>query len=331
MNERVTAVSGMRISGNIHAGNYFGAMTQFLQLQAEGARCFFFVADLHAYTKARRPIDVYRMATEVARLYIACGVDPTLCTLYRQSDVPEISQISVLLATVINLGRLSRCVTFKEELRKAEMNEGEASLALVSYPVLMSADIVSVRANRVPVGRDQAQHIEITRSIAAAFNRIYIDEVLVVPEMHMHDSITVPGLNGSEKMGKSDGNTLGLLDDERSIRKKIGCIPTQTNASTEMTSGTQALFTLVDLCCPQEVAYRYRARFADGESGFFGEMKQRLGDDVVELLKPIQRRYAELSDDSVAQILADGAGRVRSIAGEVLVRMQIAMGIRPNV
>ena len=159
-------LSGMRPTGNLHLGNYFGAIKQFLNLEAAGEECFFFVADIHALTEVTGPTEVDSLSVEVAKNYLACCIDSAKSTLYRQSDVPEASEIAVLFSNVVKLGRLQTCTTFKDRVHNKGVPEGEVSYGLLGYPVLMAADILCVRAQRVPVGQDQTQHVEMTRDFA---------------------------------------------------------------------------------------------------------------------------------------------------------------------
>jgi tryptophanyl-tRNA synthetase len=323
----VRILSGMRPTGNLHLGNYFGAIKQFLNLEAAGNECFFFVADIHALTEVTGPTEVDQLSVEVAKNYLACGIDATKSTLYRQSDVPEVSEIAVLLGNVVKLGRLQTCTTFKDRVRNKGVPEGEVSYGLFGYPVLMAADILCVRADRVPVGQDQTQHVEMARDFARMFNHMFSREVFTLPEMNVSNPPRVPGIDGAEKMGKSDGNTIALLEDISAVTKKVKGIPTQPEPGGEMQPGTQALYKLMELCSPPDVHTEYLRRYTNREGKFFGEMKARLAQDIVALLEPIQRRYKELSDEQVRETLKQGAARVRPIAASLLTEMRTAMGL----
>lgn len=321
-------LSGMRPTGNLHLGNYYGAIKQFLDLQAEGDECFFFVADIHALTEVTGLTDVDRLSLEVAKNYLACGIDPARSVLYRQSDVPEVSELALLLGNTVNIGRLQTCTTFKDRVQNKGVPEGEVSYGLLGYPVLMAADILVVRAERVPVGRDQLQHIEMARDFARSFNARFASDVFVPPVANMVSPIRVPGIDGSEKMGKSDGNTIALLEDLTVLEKKIRGIPTQAEPTEEMQPGTNALFELVKLCCPEDVHAGYLSRYRLREKRFFGEMKFRLAEDLRTLLTPIQKRYHELNNRDVQDTLDKGAAAVRPIASAVLADMRHAMGLK---
>ena len=285
------------------------------------------MADVHALTEIKGPTEVDALSVEVAKNYIACGVDPEKCTLYRQSDVPEVLEIALLLGNIVNIGVLERCTTFKDRIHNLGLPRTQVSYGLLGYPVLMAADILCVLADRVPVGEDQTQHVEMARDFARAFNRTFGQEVFKVPEMNVSNPLRVPGIDGADKMGKSDGNTIALLEDTSAVRKKVMSIPTQVEPGGEMAPGTQALYTLVELCCPPDVHTDYLRRYTEREGKFFGEMKKRLADDVLALLEPIQERYHALSDKDVRAVLSGGAARVRPIAAGVLSGMRKAMGI----
>jgi len=353
----------MRPTGNLHLGNYFGAIKQFLDLQAAGNECFFFVADLHALTEVTGPTDIDRLSVEVVKNYLACGIDPAKSVLYRQSDVPEVSQISTLLGNIVTVAEMLRCTTYKgkcdvsaadelvrmkvvtkrEEGLKIVKDGGEVkhlsqdklreiehsfSYGLLGYPVLMAADILCVNADRVPVGKDQMQHVEMARDMARTFNAMFSRKVLTIPVLNEDNPPKVPGIDGMEKMGKSDGNTIALLESIDAVQKKVRGIPTQAQAGGEMEPGTNALYQLMELCSPGDVHTDYLRRYTAGEQKFFGEMKSRLASDITALLEPIQARYATLSDDEVRDVLALGAKTVRPIAGAVLEDMQRAMGLK---
>lgn len=357
-------LSGMRPTGNLHLGNYFGAIKQFLDLQAAGEECFFFIADIHALTEVTGPTQIEELSVEVAKNYLACGINPAKSTLYCQSDVPEVSEIATLLGNTVSIAEMRRCTTYKgkrdagviAELMAIGMDKKDAtkivedereyeflshdqirrienkfSYGLLGYPVLMASDILCVRAQRVPVGQDQMQHVEMARDIARSFNHMFRKNIFMIPELNISNPLRVPGIDGSEKMGKSDGNTIALLENISSVTKKVRGIPTQAEVGGEMEKGTKALYALMELCSPPDVYAEYLRRYADREGKFFGEMKQRLADDIIALLEPIQQRYKTLSNDIVSEILADGAEKVRSIASTVLMDMRSVMGLKKKV
>ena len=345
---KTRVISGMRPtgSGNLHLGNYFGAMKQFIDLQDKDFDCFYFIADLHGLTEVIALTQIDELSVGVAKNYLACGVDPERSTLYRQSDVPEVSEISVLLGNITKISALRRCTTFKgkvEDLqakRKGELGrdltqdeadslENSFSYGLLGYPVLMAADIFSVRAEVVPVGEDQVQNVEFARDFARQFNTMFDGSYLTVPKVNEVNPLRVPGVDGSgKKMGKSEGNTIDLLEGLPTIRKKVLGMRTQEEAGGAMSTGTEALYMLMQLCSPPDVHTSYLQRYAAREEKFFGEMKKRLAEDIVALTTPIQERFARLSSDDVRDILALGAKKVRPIAAAVLSDMRKAMGLK---
>ncbi|MBI3337100.1 MAG: tryptophan--tRNA ligase [Candidatus Staskawiczbacteria bacterium] len=242
--------------------------------------------------------------------------------------MPEVSEIALLLGNVVKLGRLQTCTTFKDRVNNKGVPEGEVSYGLLGYPVLMASDILCVRAQRVPVGQDQTQHVEMTRDFARAFNHMFEKDIFIIPELNVNNPLRVPGIDGADKMGKSDGNTIALLEDISSVIKKVRGIPTQSEPGGEMQSGTKALYTLMELCSPPDIHTEYLRRYVNCEGKFFGEMKQRLAEDITTLLKPIQQRYELLSNNTVREILAQGANKVRLIASSVLADMRSAIGLK---
>lgn len=309
-------LSGIRPTGDLHIGNYFGAVRQFVELQNQGHECFFFVADLHALTTISKPTDLRGATIEIVRSYLACGLDPAKSTIYCQSCLPEIPYLSTLLGMATSESWLRKCTTFKEKSEKQEI----VSLGLLSYPVLMATDILIVNSNIVPVGHDQLQHLEMTRDIAQKFNTTF-GEVFAMPEARLMQAIRVPGLDGSGKMGKSDGNTISLFENPKSIIKKIKSAKTDLGpvAGQSMSPEICNLFFLMDLCCPPEVVSTYREKYNNLEQKFYGAMKQDLADYTVKFLEPFRDRYhsPECSAEAAADVLAQGRDKARPVASEV--------------
>ncbi|MFN5371273.1 MAG: tryptophan--tRNA ligase, partial [Bacteroidia bacterium] len=216
-----TVVSGIRSTGNLHLGNYFGAIRNFIKMQHEH-RCYFFIADLHALTTHPKADQFKQSVRNVLVEYLAAGLDPEACTLYIQSHVPEISELYLLMNMVAYVGELERCTSFKEKIRKHPDN---INAGLLTYPVLMAADIIIHKASKVPVGKDQEQHLEMARNFANRFNHLYETEVFPEPYAYNFGNqlVKVPGLDGSGKMGKSEGegNAIFLADSPEIIRKKV--------------------------------------------------------------------------------------------------------------
>lgn len=214
-----TVVSGIRSTGNLHLGNYFGALRNFVKMQ-HTERCFFFIADYHSLTTHPDPNMLHVNVKNVLSEYLAAGLDPEAATIYVQSDVPEVAELSLLLSMHAYVGELERTASFKDKIRKHADN---VNIGLLSYPVLMAADILQHRATRVPVGKDQEQHLELTRRFARRFNQLY--QVEFFPECQPYtfggNLVKIPGLDGNGKMGKSEGNGIFLSDTDEAIRKKV--------------------------------------------------------------------------------------------------------------
>lgn len=328
-------VSGIRPTGDLHLGNYFGAIRDFVSLQEDdGLEVFFFVADLHALTTAAaEKKDIDALSVEVLRLYLACGLDPAKSIIYRQSDIPEIPYLALLLGMIAPEGELRRCTTYKEQRLRLEQEGGRdgslLSLGLLAYPVLMAADVLFCNADLVPVGEDQLQHLEIVRETARRYNsHIGRSHKFSEPMPYRTDSLRVPGLRGEGKMSKSAGsedNAIGLLESPDEIRRKVMSAVTDSGSTGgDMSAPVRNLFTLCELCCPAEVVTRYRKMHDAGEVRFYGEMKKELAQNIEALLRPIRQRWAspECSAERVRQMLYENAERVRTLAKGTLAAVQ---------
>ena len=218
--EKPIVVSGIRPTGYLHLGNYFGAVRNFIRMQNDYT-CYFFIADIHSLTTHPTPTNLQAGVKQVLAEYLACGIDPEKSTIFIQSDVPEVTELYTLLNMNAYLGELERTTSFKDKARK---NPDNVNAGLLTYPVLMAADIIIHKAQFVPVGKDQEQNLEMARKFAARFNRMYNNELFPIPRPFTFDGkdmIKVPGLDGSGKMGKSEGNAINLCEDPKSIRKKL--------------------------------------------------------------------------------------------------------------
>jgi tryptophanyl-tRNA synthetase len=249
-----TVLSGIRSTGNLHLGNYFGAVKNFVKMQHEN-RCFFFVADYHSLTTHPRPDNLHDNIKKVISEYLAAGLDPEVATLYIQSDVPEIPELYLLLNMNAYVGELERTTTFKEKVRKQPEN---VNAGLLTYPVLMCADIIIHNADKVPVGKDQEQNLEMARKFAKRFNYMYGVEYFTLPEPYNfgEELIKVPGLDGTGKMGKSEGNGIYLADTPAEIRKKVMRAVTDTGPqkpNAPMTEPVANLFYLLELLSSPDV------------------------------------------------------------------------------
>jgi tryptophanyl-tRNA synthetase len=318
-------LSGVQPSGALHIGNYFGAIRQFVELQEEHD-CYYFLADLHALTTVRDPDRMRRLVHEVAAGYVALGLDPVRSVVYRQSDIPEIPELSWYLSTVTSMGLLQRCHSFKDKVAQGIIpNHG-----LFAYPVLMAADILIVKADLVPVGRDQKQHLEVTRDVAASFHATYDVEVFTLPEPIIHDEVAVvPGTDG-QKMSKSYGNTIDLFGPEKALRKTIMSIVTDSTPVEEPkpTRGS-ALHALLRLFAPADEHDWVERAFAEGGTGY-GDMKKRLFGYFMETFGAARARYEEMLADpsEIDRILADGARRARETAVPLVEKVREIVGIR---
>jgi len=333
-NKKPVVLSGIRPTGDLHLGNYFGAIRYFVELQQQDNDCLFFVADLHTLTTAMEDhIDVDAASIEVVRWYLACGVDPDKAIIYRQSDILEIPMFALLLGMVTPEGELHRSTTYKEKVKDLEGKRKLVSFGLLAYPVLMAADILFCNADIVPVGEDQKQHLEIARQIARNYNRYFSNtHTIVEPKSHMLEPIRVPGLKGEGKMSKSVGgvdNVIFLNDSEKEIRRKV--MSAQTDLGPEqgqpMSDAMKNIYKLLELCAPKEVYEDYLSKYQNVEQKFYGSLKKDLAEAIVKLVKPIQARYnsPECSPERVQKLLAENAEKVRPIAKRNLKKMLVDM------
>ena len=246
MKKRV--LSGIRSTGQLHLGNYFGALRNFVKLQDE-AECYFFIADYHSLTTHPDPTILHSNVRNILSEYLAAGIDPEKATIYVQSDVPEVAELSLLLGMHAYVGELERTASFKDKVRK---NPNNVNIGLLNYPVLMASDILLHRADYVPVGKDQEQHLEMTRHLAHRFNQIYKTDFFnekVAPFNFGKDLVKIPGLDGSGKMGKSEGNGIYLSDPDNVIRKKVMKAVTDsgpTEPNSPISEPIQNIFTIME-------------------------------------------------------------------------------------
>jgi len=319
-------LSGIQPSGALHLGNYFGMMRPAIELQDQG-EAFYFIEDYHSMTSLFDPVQRQENTVSVALDFLACGLDPKKAIFFRQSDVPEVTELTWILGTVTPMGLLERCTSYKDKLAKGiSHNHG-----LFAYPVLMAADILIYDSNLVPVGQDQKQHIEVTRDIAIKFNEIY-GQTFVIPEPQIRTEVArVPGTDG-EKMSKSYGNIIEIFGDEKLLRKKVMSIKMDSRSPQEPKpdADQNLAVQLLKLVAPAEVAQEYRERLLVGGLGY-GELKQALFERYWNYFAAARTRRAELAAnmDHVQQVLADGAARARSLAQKVLKRAKIASGLQP--
>jgi tryptophanyl-tRNA synthetase len=317
-----TVVSGIRSTGNLHIGNYFGAVKNFLKMQHE-QRCFFFIADMHALTTHPKPGDFKQSVKNVLIEYLAAGLDPEICTLYIQSDVPQISELYLLFNMFAYVGELERCTSFKDKIRKHSDN---VNAGLLTYPVLMAADIIIHKATKVPVGKDQEQHLEMARNFVNRFNHLY--NVDYFPEPYAYnfgqDLVKVPGLDGSGKMGKSEGegNAIFLGEDPDQIRKKVMRAVTDSGPTEPNQAKPEAinnLFLLMSLVSQQET-YQFFSDNYDACSIRYGDMKKQLAEDMILFTAPIRERIKELQADEtyLKKVMEMGGEKARISAAQTL-------------
>ncbi len=317
-------LTGIQPSGTLHIGNYFGAMLPAIQAQTRG-ECFYFIADYHSMTSLSDPTERRENTLNVALDWLACGLDPKHSVFWKQSDVPEVCELTWILGTLTPMGLLERAHSYKDKTAKGI----SANFGLFAYPVLMASDILLYDSERVPVGKDQKQHVEMTRDIAIKFNQAYGD-TLVVPESEIRESVaTVPGLDG-QKMSKSYGNTIDLFGEEKATRKKIMSIvmDSRTPAEPKPDAEKNIAIQLLHLVAPVEVATDYEARLRAGGLGY-GDLKKVLFENYWEFFTPYRTKRAELAAnlDYVDAALADGAQRARVVAADVLARVRKASGL----
>jgi tryptophanyl-tRNA synthetase len=324
-------VSGIRSTGCLHLGNYFGAVINFLKLQNDpNYKCYFFIADLHSLTTHPSPIDFRRNTRDVLIDYLGCGLDPNKVVLYAQSDIPEITELYLLLNMVAYKGELEKVATFKDKIRKQQEN---INAGLLTYPVLMAADILIHKANKVPVGKDQIQHLELCRNFGNRFNFIY--KTIVFPEPHPFNfdgkPITVPGFDGKGKMGKSDGNGIYLRDSDTDILKKLkkavsGLTPTIPNAP--MDESIANLFIWLNLVSSVEVINYYLEQYNNCTIRF-GDLKHQLAEDIIKFISPIRSNIQSIQQDIEYQneILQSGAKQARANAQKTLKEVREIIGI----
>ncbi len=318
-------LSGIQPSGALHLGNYFGMMRPAIELQEKG-EAFYFIADYHSMTSLFDAGQRRKNSFDVALDFLACGLDPKRCVFWKQSDAPEHTELAWLLSTVTPMSLLEKCHSFKDKTAKGlPVNHG-----LFAYPVLMAADILLYDSNVVPVGRDQKQHVEVTRDIAIKFNETY-GPTFVVPEPQIREEVAVvPGTDG-QKMSKSYGNTIEIFGEEKALRKKVMGIVTDTRTPAEPKPDAEknVAIQMLKLVAPGEVAQATEEKLRAGGFGY-GDLKKTLFEQYWNYFAPARARRAELAanPDYVHGVLREGAERARAIAGRTLARAKTACGLQ---
>jgi tryptophanyl-tRNA synthetase len=316
-------LSGIQPSGVLHIGNYFGMMRPAIALQAEG-EALYFIADYHALTSLRDPQALRENIRRVALDFLACGLDPERATLFRHSDVPQVTELAWILSTVAPMGLFERAHSYKDKLARGVA----ATVGLFNYPVLMAADILIYDSDIVPVGKDQKQHIEMTRDLAVKMNETF-GQIFKLPEPRIQAATeTVPGIDG-QKMSKSYGNNIDIFSDEKETRKRVMSIVTDSapvDAPKDPSNST--ILKLYSLVASKDEIADMRERFLKGGTGY-GDFKKQLFEKLWEYFEPMRRRREEiLSDKSyIDDVLARGAKRANEIADVVMKRVRAAVGL----
>lgn len=351
MSEREIVLSGVRPTGNLHLGNYFGAVSKFVSMQEQPDKeCLFFIADLHALTTSPDPEALHVNVRNILAEYLAAGLDPEKSAIFVQSDIPEIPELYLLLNMHVGIGELMRTASFKDKARKqlgikneddeiekqiigSESGNKRVNAGLLTYPTLMAVDILIQKAKKVPVGKDQEQHLELTRRFARRFNSFYGVDLFPEPaNLDMGKDIKVPGLDGSGKMGKSEGNCIYLIDEEKVLRKKVMRAVTDAGPQAPnqpVSEPVENLFGLMALTSTPEMVQQYRDAYADC-SIRYGDLKKQLAEDILKITLPIRERYLEIVNDDalLRRVLAQGADKARARASETLKEVRQIMGIR---
>ena len=325
-----TVLSGIRSTGNLHLGNYYGALRNFIKMQDEN-NCFFFIADLHSLTTHPEPALLHGNVKNVLVDYLAAGIDPDKSVIYVQSDVPQVSELYLYLNMHVYMGELAKTTSFKDKARKQPEN---VNAGLLTYPTLMAADILMHNADKVPVGKDQEQHLELTRRFARRFNNIYGVEMFPEPASYNFgsESIKVPGLDGSGKMGKSEGNCIYLIDEDKPLRKKVMKAVTDEGPkepNSPLSQPIENLFTVMSLVSEPEIVEQYKAAYADC-SIRYGDFKKQIAEDILKVTTPMRERYNEIIKDEeyMRKVVKIGAEKARESAAKTLAEVRKIMGFR---
>jgi tryptophanyl-tRNA synthetase len=323
-------LSGIQPSGVLHIGNYFGMMKPAIALQAEGD-ALYFIADYHALTSLRDPEALRENCRRVALDFLACGLDPERATLFRHSDVPQVTELAWILSTVAPMGLLERATSYKDKLSRGLT----ATVGLFNYPILMAADILIYDSEVVPVGKDQKQHIEITRDLAVKMNETFGESepdgrIFKLPEARIQAATeTVPGIDG-QKMSKSYGNNIDIFGDEKEMRKRVMSIVTDsTPVDAAKDPAKSTIFKLYSLVASKKEIADMRARFVIGGTGY-GDFKKQLFEKLWEYFAPMRKRREEILADKlyIDNVLKKGATRANEIAEQVMKRVRQAVGLR---
>ena len=325
-------VSGIRPTGNLHLGNYFGAMQNFVKMQEEH-NCFFFVADYHSLTTHPTPADLHGNVKSILAEYLASGLDPEKATLYIQSDVPQITELYLLLNMNAYLGELERVTSFKDKIRQQPDN---VNAGLLTYPTLMAADVIIHKATKVPVGKDQEQHLEMARTFANRFNRLYKVDFFPEPVAFNfgEELVKIPGLDGSAKMGKSEseGNAIFLVDEPEVIRKKVMRAVSDSGPAVPDQPKPQAienLFGLMKAVSAPDTLEHFESLY-NGCTIRYGDMKKQLAEDIINFTTPLRLKINEISGDNayLQKVVRRGAEKANESASATMREVRHIIGIR---
>ncbi len=323
-------VSGIRPTGNLHLGNYYGALRNFVKMQHEH-QCYFFIADYHSLTTYPNPKDLHGNIRQILSEYLAAGMDPDTATLYIQSDIPEIPELYLLMNMNAYVGELERTNSFKEKVRSQPNN---VNAGLLTYPVLMATDIIIHHASKVPVGKDQEQHLEMTRRFARRFNNMYGVEYFPEPDAYNfgEELLKVPGLDGSGKMGKTEGNAIFLSDEPKVIQKKVMKAVTDagpTEPNQEMDEPIKNIFTLMKIVSTEDT-YNYFLDQYNTCKIRYGDMKKQLAQDIVEFTDPLREKIKEIKadDDYLKKVAEKGREKARASAAKTIKEVRKIIGIK---
>ncbi len=327
-----TVVSGIRSTGNLHLGNYYGAIQNFVKMQQE-YNCYFFIADLHSLTTHPTPADLHGNVKQVLIEYLAAGIDPEKSTIYIQSDVPEVAELYLYLNMNAYVGELERSTSFKDKIRAQPDN---VNAGLLTYPVLMAADIIIHKAVKVPVGKDQEQHLEMSRTFANRFNRLYNTEYFPEPYAFnfSQNLVKIPGLDGKGKMGKSEGegNAVYLSDTPEVIRKKVMKAVTDSGPTSENQVKPDEIQNLFDLMKVVSTAdtYKHFDNLYNSCQIRYGDLKKQLAEDIILATSPIREKIKDISTDPsyLRQVARHGAIKARESASRTIKEVREIIGFR---
>lgn len=346
-------VSGMRPTGNLHLGSYFGALKSFISLQEEH-KCYFFIADYHSLTTHPNPKDLHNNVRIILSQYLACGLDPNKSTIYIQSEIPETAELYMFLNMTTGIGELLRTTSFKDKIRNqfhlneeiddkgvsnmifSNTNKDSVKAGLLTYPTLMAADILIHKATHVPVGKDQEQHLEMTRTFAGRFNRMYNVDYFPEPLAYNFgkELVKVPGLDGSGKMGKSEGegNAVFLNDEPEVLRKKIMRAKTDSGPTVPnqpFSPEIENIFSLMKLVSSPETLAFFEEKYKDCTIRY-GDMKKQLAEDMIAFTTPFRERILEIENNAtyLKQVVEQGSEKARVSAQRTIKEVREIIGFK---